>query len=93
MPALTGDHSNRVTNTSAFMVYPDRTGALCANSHPGSYTGQDAQNGMLPVIQNSSGGGKSDVLTETYYKGAGTRNGKEREFIAIKVCGETADAT
>lgn len=32
-------------------VYPTRTGALCANSHPGSYTGQDAFNNMLPVIE------------------------------------------
>ena len=37
-------------------VYPKITGALCANSHPGSYTGQDAFNNMLPVILNSSGG-------------------------------------
>ena len=27
------------------------TGALCANSHPGSYTGQDAFNDMLPCIK------------------------------------------
>ena len=32
-------------------VYPTITGALCANSHPGSYTGQDAFNDMLPVIR------------------------------------------
>ena len=32
-------------------VYPTITGALCANSHPGSYTGQDAFNDMLPVIE------------------------------------------
>lgn len=32
-------------------VYPEVTGALCANSHPGSYTGQDAFNDMLPVYQ------------------------------------------
>ena len=32
-------------------VYPDVTGTLCANSHPGSYTGQDAFNDMLPVYQ------------------------------------------
>ena len=32
-------------------VYPPITGALCANSHPGSYTGQDAFNNMLPVIK------------------------------------------
>lgn len=33
------------------VLYPKITGALCANSHPGSYTGQDAYNGMLPVIE------------------------------------------
>ena len=38
-------------------VFPDKTGALCANSHPGSYTGQDAFNNMLPVICNYTGGG------------------------------------
>lgn len=32
-------------------VYPSQTGSLCANSHPGSYTGQDAYNDMLPVIK------------------------------------------
>lgn len=32
------------------IVYPHVTGALCANSHPGSYTGQDAFNDMLPVV-------------------------------------------
>ena len=31
-------------------VHPMVTGALCANSHPGSYTGQDAFNDMLPVV-------------------------------------------
>jgi hypothetical protein len=34
-------------------VYPTITGALCANSHPGSYTGQDAFNDMLPVIRRN----------------------------------------
>lgn len=33
--------------------YPKVTGALCANSHPGSYTGQDAFNDMLPVIKTN----------------------------------------
>lgn len=32
------------------IVYPHVTGALCANSHPDSYTGQDAFNDMLPVV-------------------------------------------
>lgn len=32
------------------VVYPQLTGSLCANSHPGGITGQDAFNDMLPVI-------------------------------------------
>ncbi len=43
-------------------VYPKITGALCANSHPGSYTGQDAFNDMLPVIQ----GGAMDTENRRY---------------------------
>lgn len=35
-------------------TYPNKTGALCANSHPGSYTGQDAFNDMLPVIERNT---------------------------------------
>lgn len=35
-------------------VYPRITGALCANSHPGSYTGQDAYNDMLIVNEMES---------------------------------------
>jgi len=45
-------------------VYPEITGTLCANSHPGSYTGQDAYNDMLPVIHNSSGGVSRLRLTQ-----------------------------
>ena len=41
-------------------VYPAITGALCANSHPGSYTGQDAFNNMLPVIER-----KNNALLDT----------------------------
>ena len=50
-PTLTGDHENRVTDYTAVAVHPKTTGALCANSHPGSYTGQDAFNDMLPVVK------------------------------------------
>lgn len=32
------------------VVYPQLTGSVCANSHPGGITGQDAFNDMLPVI-------------------------------------------
>lgn len=53
-PTLTGDHENRITDYSALCVYPEITGALCANSHPGSYTGQDAYNDMLPVINTDA---------------------------------------
>ena len=42
-------------------VYPKITGALCANSHPGSYTGQDAFNDMLPVI-----GGGTELSDKKY---------------------------
>ena len=35
-------------------VYPKITGALCANRHPGSYTGQDAFNDMLPVYRREN---------------------------------------
>ena len=43
--------------------YPMTTGCLCANSHPGSYSGQDAYNDMLCVLETDnltkvgSGGG------------------------------------
>jgi DNA (cytosine-5)-methyltransferase 1 len=46
VPTLTGDHQNRVTDYTA-ITYQQTTGPLMANSHPGSYTGQDAFNDML----------------------------------------------
>lgn len=36
------------------IVYPNITGPLMANSHPGSYTGQDAFSDMLPVVQSNN---------------------------------------
>ena len=53
VPTLTGDHENRVTDYTALTVYPNKTGPLMANSHPGSYTGQDAFNDMLPVVPSN----------------------------------------
>ena len=38
----------------AIMTYQSRTGPLMANSHPGSYCGQDAYNDMF-VTENSNG--------------------------------------
>lgn len=34
--------------------------------------------------QNYSGGGIAATLDASYWKGAGSRNGKEREFVAIE---------
>ena len=58
-PTLTGDHQNRVTDYTAIGVYPNKTGPLMANSHPESYTGQDAFSDMLPVVP-------SDILPRKY---------------------------
>ena len=43
-PCMKTIHPNTV-------IFPNITGSLCANSHPGSYTGQDAFNDMLPVYR------------------------------------------
>ena len=64
------------------LITPDITGPLMANSHPGSYSGQDAYNDMFAVL-TYTGGGICATLDASYYKGPGARNGKEREFIAI----------
>lgn len=45
-------------------------------------TMHDAQIVMKTVI-NSSGGGISATLDASYYKGTGSRNGKEREVLAV----------
>ena len=57
-----------------------------ANSHPGSYSGQDAYNDMFPVLNSS--GGVSATITQSYCKGTETRNGEEREFIVYLLKGE-----
>lgn len=36
------------------------------------------------TVENISGGGIADTLTASYCKGTGTRNGKEREVVAIE---------
>ena len=79
------------------MTYQRVTGPIMANSHPGSYCGQDAYNDMLIVEgkygrpQNNPvwGGETSQTLDASYFKGAGTRNGKEREILAVKDVTET----
>ena len=48
---LVGDHNNRITDMTALIAepwtYQKVTGPLMANSHPGSYSGQDAYNDMF----------------------------------------------
>lgn len=60
-------------------VYPRITGALCANSHPGSYTGQDAFNDMLIVIEREQPciTGQVSASPNSYRGGGGKQpNGK-----------------
>ena len=51
MPTLAGDHSNRITHTTAVVIQDiqDKTGTLSFGGHGGSYNGQDAYNDMLVV--------------------------------------------
>ena len=56
-------------------VYPNVTGALCANSHPGSYTGQDAFNNMLPVIEVAS---NENVLRRKWTVGSDASTGNSK---------------
>ena len=37
----------------------------------------------LPIVQNSSGGGYTETIDASYYKGVGSRGGKEREYVLI----------
>lgn len=60
------------------LMYPQKTGCLCANSHPGSYSGQDAYNDMLLVLdisrssesENIYQGGVSSTMMARQYKSA-----------------------
>ena len=48
--ARAGTGGNQLPIVGVERVYPEVTGPLMANSHPGSYTGQDAFSDMLPVV-------------------------------------------
>ena len=69
------------------MSYQRITGTVNAGAHPGSYNGQDAYNDMLVVDNGKTdfmrrGGETAQTLDASYFKGTGSRNGKEREVIA-----------
>lgn len=64
-------------------VWPEKTGTLCARMSRG-FNGQDAA-GLLVVIRILPGGGIAATLDASYYKGTGSRNGKEREYIAMSI--------
>lgn len=71
------------------MTYQKTTGTLSPGGHPGSYNGQDAYNDMLVTDDGKNdivrrGGETSQTLDANYYKGTGSRNGKEREVIAVE---------
>ena len=71
------------------MTYQKTTGTLSPGGHPGSYNGQDAYNDMLVTDDGKNdivrrGGETSQTLDASYYKGPGSRNGKEREVIAVE---------
>ena len=63
-------------------VYPETIGCLCARMSAG-FNGQDAMNDMLVVMQIPRGG-IAATLDASYYKGPGSRNGKEREYLAVE---------
>lgn len=63
-------------------VWPDKAGCLCARMSRG-FNGQDAM-GLTVVTKITLGGGISATLDASYYKGPGSRNGKEREFLTIE---------
>lgn len=68
-------------------TYQKVTGPLMANSHPGSYCGQDAYQDMLVVGKEiPSVGINGDIagtLDASYYKGCGMRQGVEREVVVL----------
>lgn len=63
-------------------VYPEKTGCLCAQMSNG-LTGQEVANDLAVVFANSSGGGIAATLDASYYKGSGSRNGNEREYVVM----------
>lgn len=71
------------------MSYQTITGTLNPGARPGSYNGQDAYNDMLVTGESHEqddfvhrGGETAQTMDASYYKGPGSRNGKEREIIA-----------
>lgn len=70
---LTGDHENRITDYTsvvcepavAFQTYQKVSGPLMANSHPGSYTGQDAFSDMLVAGVDCRNGTEYPEMTGT----------------------------
>lgn len=72
-------------------VYPEKTGTLCARMSRG-FNGQDAV-GLTVVIKILRGGGIAATLDASYYKGSGSRNGKEREVVAVRMDNEQEKET
>ena len=79
VPNLTGDHENRVTDYTAICIGNSQTNNISMKHVANTLATLDDAQKVL--IQNSSGGGVAGTLMASYYKGAGLRNGAEREYI------------
>lgn len=56
---------------------------MCADEQGTIGTGRGERDGLR--FQNYTGDGIASTLDASYFKGTGSRNGKEREFIAVCV--------
>lgn len=82
MPTLAGDHSNRITHTTAVVIQDiqDKTGTLSFGGHGGSYNGQDAYNDMLVVNHGNNNNKQGEFFHEGKYRDGGSSgsNGLQR---------------
>ena len=98
-PTLTGDHENRVTDYTAVTVYRSpKIGEYAADGTASTMAARDFKSPRDLVVEHENrvtdytniityGGDKAGTLDASYYKGAGARNGKEREFVAERKAG------
>lgn len=79
--ALTTDVScDRVGEEANLVICEDVAGTLCADTHPGSYTGQDAYHGMLVVC---AAGEVSHALRGEGFDGSEDGTGRGTLVVAV----------
>lgn len=98
-PTLTGDHENCVTDYTAVTVYRSpKFGEYADDGTASTMAARDFKSSRDLVVEHENrvtdytsiityGGDKAGTLDASYYKGAGARNGKEREFVAERKVG------